>query len=142
MKRLFIILIIIILLCIYLYKPFDYSEFLTDYNEDIVGNIIINTNEYDLLQGLDNEYYLTHDNNKNYDSNGSIFIGYETDLNRHQTNELFIPVNIIINDEISINYLDNNINYKIVEKTNKKDKLIINIYDNNKIVKKIDAIRI
>ena len=134
MKRIFIILITIILLLLCFYKKTDYSEFLKDCNDDIIGNINISNNNYLLLQGLDNEYYLNH--------NGSIFLGYETDLNRYQINDIFIPSNIDLNDELSINYLGNNINYKIVKKTNKKDKLIINLYENNKIVKKLDAIRI
>ena len=96
------------------------------------------------MQGLDNYYYLNHDSNKKNDNNGSIFLGYETDLNRKQTNEIFIPCsyNININDEINVNYLSNNISYKIVNNTSNKDKLIIYLYENDKIIKKLDAIRI
>ena len=144
MKKVLFLLIIIILLCIYFYKPFDYSEFLNNYNDDIIGDITINDNNYLLMQGLDNEYYLNHDSNKDINNNGSIFLGYETDLNRKQINELFIPCiyDININDEISINYLSNNVSYKIVNNTSNKDKLNVYLYNNNKIVKKLDAIRI
>ena len=144
MKKLFIILISIILLCLFFYKPIDYSYFLNNYNDDIIGNININNNNYLLLQGLDNEYYLNHDSNKDIDNNGSVFLGYKTDLNRNQINELFIPFNyeININDVLNINYLSNNINYKIVNNTSNNDKLIIYVYENNNIIKKLDAIRI
>ena len=145
MKRIYLILITLILLLLCFYKPVvNYSEYLNDYNEDIIGTITFNNNSYLLLQGLDNEYYLNHDDNKDINNNGSIFLGYETDLNRNQLNEIYIPNNnkIDINDEISINYLDNQINYKIVKNNNNKDKLLIYLYENNKIVKILNGIRV
>lgn len=51
-------------------------------NEDIIGHIkITGTNiDQELLQGLDNEYYLNHNKEKEEDINGSIFIDYRNNL--------------------------------------------------------------
>lgn len=150
MKKMIIILVVLIIIELILYKQSNfnsYSDYLITYNEDIIGNISLPINEdYLLVQGLDNEYYLNHNTNKEFNHNGSIFLGYETDLNRKGVNELFIPYkdnyNDYINQIITINYLDNIINYKVVNKTNNKDKLIINFFKNNNIVKTLNGIRI
>ena len=52
-------------------------------NQNIIGKIIIpgtNINE-DITQYKNNEYYLTHDNNGNYDPKGTIFMDYRNDIN-------------------------------------------------------------
>lgn len=52
-------------------------------NQNIIGKIIIpgtNINE-DITQYKNNEYYLTHDINGNYDPKGTIFIDYRNDIN-------------------------------------------------------------
>lgn len=51
-------------------------------NEDIVGNIKITGTNIDqkLLQGTDNEYYLNHNNKKQEDINGSVFIDYRNNF--------------------------------------------------------------
>lgn len=51
-------------------------------NEDIVGSIKITGTNIDqkLLQGTDNEYYLNHNNEKQEDINGSVFIDYRNNF--------------------------------------------------------------
>ncbi len=97
-------------------------------NDDIIGKISIlgiNLNS-DLVQGLDNEYYLSHDIAKNENESGTIFLDYQSDLNNSNKSYIYnIPYNELTkylnkkllksNNIISINYLGNNINYKIVK---------------------------
>lgn len=51
---------------------------LSDKNPDIVGWIVLDgtTINYPLMQAADNKYYLTHDADKKYTSQGSIFLDY------------------------------------------------------------------
>ena len=153
-KRLLIFIIINIIIYSYIliqrnsfvWQKYSYvNEYII--NEDIVGSISIeslNINDY-LLQGMDDLYYLDKDENKNINNYGSIFIGYQTNLNKEQINYLYIPYkdNYILSnkDIININYLGNNINYIIVNKKN-NNSLIIKYYKDKKIINEIYANKI
>jgi len=66
----------------------DYSKIINDLekeynNEDIVG-ILEFSNEkmkFPIVQGNDNEFYLTHDLDKKYSDKGSVFLDYRVDIN-------------------------------------------------------------
>lgn len=57
-------------------------------NNDIVGKLKISNTNIDtlLVKTTDNEYYLNHSLNKEYDIIGSIYVDYRTELNSKQIN--------------------------------------------------------
>ena len=58
-----------------------HDELLSKNNDYRLWINIENTNiDYPVVQGNDNEYYLTHDFNKNYLASGSIFMDYRNDF--------------------------------------------------------------
>ena len=65
-------------------------------NSDIVGWLeIANTNiSYPVLQGTDNEYYMTHNYKKQKSKNGSIFLTYEYDWTIPSSNLLIYGHNL------------------------------------------------
>lgn len=70
-------------------KPYDLNYYKEYYsNEDIIGAIKIEGTKIDslIVRSNDNEYYLNHSINKEYDIKGSIFIDYRTNLNSKQIN--------------------------------------------------------
>ena len=80
-------------------------EELQSSNSDIKGwikidNTIIN---YPILQGIDNDYYLTHDYNKEKNKYGSIFLKKECDLNNTNSNLIIYGHNM--KDELMFNSL-------------------------------------
>jgi sortase B len=103
-------------------------------NEDIIGSInIIGLNiSLPLVQGLDNEYYLNHDYNKNLNKFGAIFLDYQSDLNREDTSIIYghsskiynLPFNGLVkyldnnylkdNNLIRVNYLGIDYDYKVI----------------------------
>lgn len=64
-------------------KPSKINEIksLKEINPDVVGIIEIPNTEiyYPILQSSDNEYYLNHNINNEYDKNGAILLDYEND---------------------------------------------------------------
>ena len=131
----------------YAFERLDYLSLMNNSNEDIIGSIKIDSLNIDcnLLQGLDDEFYLNKDENKNINDIGSIFIGYETDLNRKQTNLLYIPYNeeynLVDKDIININYLGDELLFEVNNSSKNKDKLIINFYKDGKVIEKIVSVR-
>jgi len=100
MKKIFYILVIIIIIINLIIvkktkvvENISYDrdlEYFKEYfnNNDIIGKIKINdTNINDfLVKTYDNEYYLTHNLNKEYDIKGAIYVDYRTNLNSRQIN--------------------------------------------------------
>lgn len=102
-KILNILIIILIILLLYMLidnknnsqvkednsKIYDLNYYKDYYlNEDIIGSIKVNGTKIDtlLLKSNNNEYYLNHSINKEYDIKGSIFVDYRTNLNSKQIN--------------------------------------------------------
>src|SRR5574344_1545307 len=116
-------------------SPVSYDDNPKYINEDIIGNISIPNLNIDLplVQGLDNEFYLNHDYNKNNNKFGAIFLDYQSDLNRESTSIIYghsskiytLPFNNLkkyldesyrnANKYIYINYLGTNYTYKLVD---------------------------
>ena len=114
-------------------------------NDDIIGQLdILGLNiSCQLVQGLDNSFYLSHDIEKKESKLGAIFLDYQSDLSNSNISYIYghssliydLPFNnlskylnksFLNNDNIiSINYLGNNINCKVVEAytSNKRNKL-------------------
>lgn len=70
-------------------KIYDLNYYKDYYlNEDIIGYLKINDTKIDtlLVKSNNNEYYLNHSINKEYDIKGSIFVDYRTNLNSKQIN--------------------------------------------------------
>lgn len=70
-------------------KIYDLNYYKDYYlNEDIIGSLKINDTKIDtlLVKSNNNEYYLNHSINKEYDIKGSIFVDYRTNLNSKQIN--------------------------------------------------------
>ena len=126
-----------------------------DNNDDIIGQLNIPRLNIDcqLVQGLDNKYYFSHDIEKKESKSGTIFLDYQSDLLNSNIsyiynisfNELSKYLNhdfLKKNNVITINYLGNVINYKIVNaytstKRNKlsKDNLWLVIETSNPKIK-------
>ncbi len=99
-----------------------------DNNDDIIGNLNIpgiNIN-CQLVQGLDNEFYLSHDVEKKESKLGTVFLDYQSDLLNSNISYIYdLPFNDLSkylnydflkkNNMITINYLGNVINYKVVD---------------------------
>lgn len=69
----------------------DLASLLT-INEDVVGELIVNnTNvDYAVVQADDNDYYLTHDINKEVSANGWIYLDYRNDaMNLDKNNIIY-----------------------------------------------------
>ena len=99
-----------------------------DNNDDIIGQLSIPglNISCQLVQGLDNEFYLSHDIEKNESKFGTIFLDYQSDLLNSNISYIYdLPFNNLSkylnhdflkkNDVMTINYLGNVINYKIVD---------------------------
>lgn len=113
--------------------------------DDIIGYINIKSINLtsNLMQGLDNTFYLSHDYLRGYSENGEFFLDFEGDLENNNNPIIYsrkenININYLrINDLIEIGYLKNTYCYKINSikdniKNNKYD-LLIKVYgDNNK----------
>lgn len=83
---------------------------LQDYynNSDIKGILTIDTQNnfsYPIVQTSDNDYYLTHDYNKNYDVYGSIYADYRSDLDNSK--KLLIYGHSSTKKEVPFNELEN-----------------------------------
>lgn len=98
-------------------------------NSDIVAWLQIEDSKinYPVLQGQDNEYYMTHDYNKEYSKDGSLFLDKDYDWNKPSTNLLIYGHNNIGSTEMFadlINYKEEEYynNHKIIRfTTNKED---------------------
>lgn len=98
-------------------------------NSDIVGWLQIEDSKinYPVLQGQDNEYYMTHDYNKEYSKDGSLFLDKSYDWNKPSTNLLIYGHNNIGSAEMFadlINYKEEEYynNHKTIRfTTNKED---------------------
>lgn len=98
-------------------------------NSDIVAWIQIEDSKinYPVLQGQDNEYYMTHDYNKEYSKDGSLFLDKDYDWNKPSTNLLIYGHNNIGSTEMFadlINYKEEEYynNHKTIRfTTNKED---------------------
>lgn len=98
-------------------------------NSDIVGWLQIEDSKinYPVLQGQDNEYYMTHDYNKEYSKDGSLFLDKSYDWSKPSTNLLIYGHNNIGSAEMFadlINYKEEEYynNHKIIRfTTNKED---------------------
>lgn len=57
-------------------------------NQSLIGWLKIDDKniDYPVMQTVDNDYYLSHDFNQNYDNNGSIFMDYSCDVIDRSTN--------------------------------------------------------
>ena len=134
-------------------NPIVLDNITDEVSNDIIGNINIPgiNLDYSLVQGLDNEYYLNHDVNKKESKFGAIFLDYQSDLNNsnisyiygHSSNIYNLPFNKLTNyldddylhanDLVNINYLGDNLQYKIVsaykaktlKKLDKKSKYLV-----------------
>lgn len=102
-KILNILIIILIILLSYMFidskndsqvkednsKIYDLNYYKDYYlNEDIIGSLKIKDTKIDtlLVKSNNNEYYLNHSINKEYDIKGSIFVDYRTNLKSKQIN--------------------------------------------------------
>ena len=144
--KLYIVSICIISLFgyIYLKDNVEYSnsyEVISYSNEYEIGSIKIPLLNIDrkLMQGLDNKYYLDH-NYLNMDSNnGEFFLDTYGDLLNNNNSIIYSSVNnldinsIRINDIVNVNYLDNDLCYRVLSINNNiKHDLIIKLLDKNK----------
>lgn len=79
-------------------------------NSDIVAWIQIENSKinYPVLQGQDNEYYMTHAYNKEYSKDGSLFLDKSYDWNKPSTNLLIYGHNNIGSTEMFVDLM----NYK------------------------------
>lgn len=104
-------------------------------NDDIIGQLDIPglNISCQLVQGLDNSFYLSHDIERKDSKLGAIFLDYQSDLSNSNISYIYghssliydLPFNNLSrylnksflnnNNIISIHYLGNNINYKVVE---------------------------
>lgn len=109
-------------------------------DSDIIGYINIKSiGLFDnLLQGLDNSFYLSHNYLKEYDKKGEIYLDYQGDLLNNNNSIIYANINkfinlknIDINDKINIYYINDLLCYKVV-KSKKDSNLELKIYDNNK----------
>lgn len=128
----------------YLKDNVEYSnsyEVISYSNEYEIGSIKIPLLNIDrkLMQGLDNKYYLDH-NYLNMDSNnGEFFLDTYGDLLNNNNSIIYSSVNnldinsIRINDIVNVNYLDNDLCYRVLSINNNiKHDLIIKLLDKNK----------
>lgn len=109
------------------------------YNEDIIGKIEINNTTYPLVQALDNNYYLSHNEKRREQINGIPFLDYEGDLLNKKVNYIYnFNINLSKDTLININYLDNNYTYKVIKTSVNKPILNNNSYlvikSNNKYI--------
>lgn len=110
-------------------------EQLLNINKDVVGWIMVDgTNiNYPILKGIDNNYYLKRDINKNISKSGSIFLDYRNDgfLNKNtivyghnmKNGTMFSQLKRIYNNE-----LENDIKIKIYTPDNKKVYNVFSVY--------------
>ena len=120
------------------------------FNEDIIGNITIvdKLETRRLLQGFDNNYYLTHDYNKNESMLGEVFLDYEGDLKGKNNQYIYLNKDLLIdeikiNDIVKIMYLNKRYEYivkRIINNNIKSDSLVIKLIENNKVIKSIECV--
>ena len=73
----------------------DFQELLEKNNETVAWIKVNNTNvNYSVLQHSDNEYYLKHDFNKNYNGNGWVYGDYRDDFQYFGTNTILYAHNL------------------------------------------------
>ena len=144
-NKMFVVLLMLVNVfgLIYIKDNIKYSNSkeVISYNNDYeIGSIKISSINLDrkIMQGLDNEYYFTH-NYLNADSDsGEFFLDTFSDLNRSDaiiySSVNNLDVNLLrINDKVSINYIDNELCYKIDSINNNiKRDLIIKLVSTNK----------
>ena len=77
-------------------------------NSDIIGWLEIENSDisYPVLQGEDNEYYMTHNYKKEYSKDGSLFLDKDYDWNLPSTNLLIYGHNNMSSDEMFSKLLD------------------------------------
>lgn len=77
-------------------------------NPDIIGWLeIVNSDiSYPVLQGEDNDYYMTHNYKKEYSKDGSLFLDKDYDWNIPSTNLLIYGHNNMSSDEMFSGLLD------------------------------------
>lgn len=138
------------------YKPFTVDfDYLINKNPDTVGYIIVNNTSisYPVVRGEDNDYYLTHNFYKQYNTAGWIFANYAnnfdgTDKNitiyghSRLNNSMFGDLKTLLNSSY-YNYIDNHYitfmtkdysyKYKIfsIYKTTSNDNYYKNIFKND-----------
>lgn len=106
--------------------------------DEMVGFINIDSINLNraLMQGLDNNYYFTHNYLRIKDNNGEVFLDTYGDLLNKNNSIIYAKKEIInalnINDIIKILYLNNNLCYKVIN-NNKKFDLLIKVYDSKDI---------
>ena len=73
----------------------DFTDLLKK-NSDTVGWLKVNNTNvnYSVVQSNDNEYYLKHDFNKNYNINGWVYGDYRADFNHFGTNTIIYAHNL------------------------------------------------
>ena len=105
-----------------------------NYNvDDLIGYINIESINLtsNLMQGMDNTFYLSHNFLKNSNINGEFFLDYQGDLLNNNNAIIYTNYNNIVNldeiksgDRIKILYLRNNLCYKVISTKNNKDIII------------------
>jgi len=77
-------------------------------NSDIVAWIEIEDSKinYPVLQGTDNEYYMTHTYKKEYSKDGSLFLDKSYDWSKHSTNLLIYGHNNIGSKEMFVDLMN------------------------------------
>ncbi len=95
-------------------------------NQDIIGWLEINNSNisYPVMQGQDNDYYMTHNYKKEYSKDGSLFLDKDYDWNLPSTNLLIYGHNNMSSDEMFSGLMD----YK--EESYYKDHKIIRLTTN------------
>ena len=71
----------------------DFKELL-EKNKETVGWIKVNNTNYSVVQHNDNEYYLKHDFNKNYNINGWVYGDYRDDFRYFGNNTIIYAHNL------------------------------------------------
>ena len=108
------------------------------YKDDIIGYINIESIHLtsNLVQGLDNTFYLSHNYLGNESESGEIFLDYQGDLLNNNNAIIYSKINNIRDayflnkgDKIEILYLKNRLCYEITY--NKTNDLLLKIYNKN-----------
>jgi len=120
----------------------NYKEMVTklkeEYNnDDVVGIFNIPGADYSvpLLQGDDNDYYLKHTPDKQYNQNGSIFLDYRVDIDSskkqliygHNSDKIEMPFDVLEN-YYDKNYYEEHKYIEVISTTQKKKYEIFSVY--------------
>ena len=112
--------------------------------DDIIGYISIDSINLvnNLVQGLDNEFYLSHDYLRGSSDTGEIFLDYQGDLINNKNAIIYSKLdnininNLSVNDTVDIGYLKEKYCYKIDKiniKNNVKYDLLIKVFENDNV---------